>query len=111
MPPDARPRFDRLLTLPLERVNTHKRTARALLAQLNAAPAPPEATAAAELIAALLERLERKTSPLYVRLTHAAARFVTEDVPDDLSQVDWEQRRAVARAVAHSTKHFDLSAS
>lgn len=108
MPPAARPRFDRLLTEPLQKATAHKRAARALLDSLEAADAPQAAPAAVRLVAALLDRMERKTSPLYVRLTHAAVRFVTEDLPDDIGQADWELRREVAWSVAHSTKHFDL---
>lgn len=108
MPPAARPRFDRLLTEPLQKASAHKRAARALVGTLEAAEAPPAALSAARLMAMLLDRMERKTSPLYVRLIHAAARFVSEDLPEDPTQADWGLRRDVVWSVAHSTKHFDL---
>lgn len=109
MPDAARPRFDRLLTQPLSKTNTHKRDVRRLLTQLQALqPPPPLALSAARLTAQLLDRMERKTSPLYLRLAHAAARFLTEELTEPLTAVDWAQRRDVVWAVAHSTKHFDL---
>jgi hypothetical protein len=109
MPAAARPRFDRLLTQPLTKTNTHKRDVRRLLEQLQALqPPPPTALSATRLTAGLLDRMERKTSPLYLRLAHAAARFLTEDLPASLTAVDWVQRRDVVWAVAHSTKNFDL---
>ena len=112
MPLEARHRFDQLLTKPLEKTNLHKREINALLQQIDAGPAPlPDARAAVRLAGILLERMERKTSPLYVRLTHAAARFVTEDVADPIDATDWTMRRDVLWSVAHSTKHFDLVGS
>ncbi|MFT4974659.1 MAG: hypothetical protein ACI8S6_000542 [Myxococcota bacterium] len=108
IPEAARPRFDRLLTLPLETVAVQKRALRALDAALEEAGAGPTALSAAQLGATLLDRLERKTSPLYVRLIHGAVHFLTHDLPEDIRQADWALRREVTWAVAHSTKNFDL---
>ncbi len=55
-----------------------------------------------QTVSDLLGRVERKTSPLYVRLLHAAALYVCAD------DLDWALARDVVSSVAHSTKNFDL---
>lgn len=109
MPTEARPRFDHLLTQPLEKTTLHKREVHALLTQLEGQnDTPPQAVVATRLAAILLDRMERKTSPLYVRLIHAAARFVTDDITASMDAANWSLRKEVVWSVAHSTKHFDL---
>ena len=102
MPQAARQQFDRLLTAPLRTTNAHKKEVEALAVKVAALP---EAASVVGTVATLLSRVERKTSPLYIRLIHAAAAYVCEDAPDE---VDWSLRRDVINSVAHSTKHFDL---
>lgn len=99
MPQAARQQFDLLLTAPLQKTNAHKKQIEALQATVSADPAAAEVVGT---VAALLNRVERKTSPLYVRLIHAAALYVSADA------VDWPLTRDVISAVAHSTKNFDL---
>lgn len=101
IPEAARQRFDRLLTAPLKKTNQHKKEIDALQGQLTE---HAQAAAVVRTVRELLNRVERKTSPLYVRLIHAVAVYVSED----LEQADWEMRAQVVDAVAHSTKHFDL---
>lgn len=105
IPADARSRFDALLTLPLEKTPTHKKELLQLRDQVRALPQGQEdALKAIERGLALLDRVERKTSPLYLRLIHAAARFLS--LPPE--EAPWPLRLEVARAVAHATKNFDL---
>ena len=99
MPQAARQQFDRILTSPLQKTNTHKKAIEALQAQVAGDPAAAEVVGT---VMTLLNRVERKTSPLYIRLIHAAAIYIEEDGSD------WPLRRQVVSAVAHSTKHFDL---
>ena len=101
IPEAARQRFDRLLTAPLKKTNQHKKETEALLRQLSD---HAEASPVVNTVLQLLGRVERKTSPLYVRLIHAVAIYVGED----LENADWNLRAAVVDSVAHSTKHFDL---
>ena len=101
IPEAARQRFDRLLTAPLKKTNQHKKEIEALQRKL---ADNPEAAPVVSTVMRLLGRVERKTSPLYVRLIHAVAIYVGED----LESADWELRAAVVDSVAHSTKHFDL---
>ena len=99
MPLAAKPKFDRLLTTPLLKVNAHKKQIEELQASISDDPLAAEVIST---VAALLNRVERKTSPLYVRLIHAAVLYVSSDT------VDWTLSRDVISAVAHSTKNFDL---
>ena len=105
MPAAARSEFDRLLTLPLQKTPAHKKELLALRDQLG--DASPAAQAAVARGLALLEAVERKTSPLYLRLIHAAARYLCLPAGPD---TDWALRLDVVRAVAHSTKNFELVA-
>ena len=99
MPQSARAEFDRLLTAPLKTINTHKREIEALQKMVSD---DPLAFDVARTTMALLGRVERKTSPLYVRLIHAVAIYVNE------GETSWALRKDVVSAVAHSTKNFDL---
>ncbi|MDG1484469.1 MAG: hypothetical protein P8R54_33090 [Myxococcota bacterium] len=99
MPQAAKPQFDRLLTTPLQKINTHKKQIEILQESISEDPLAVEIVGT---VAALLNRVERKTSPLYVRLIHAAVLYVSADA------VDWPLTRDVISAVAHSTKNFDL---
>ena len=101
MPEAARQQFDRLLTAPLKKTNQHKKEIEVLQRQL---ADHTEAAAVIGRVMMLLGRVERKTSPLYVRLIHAVATYVSED----LEHADWSLRATVVDSVAHSTKHFDL---
>jgi len=101
IPEAARQPFDRLLTAPLKKTNQHKKEIEALQRQL---ADHAEASAVVGRVMVLLGRVERKTSPLYIRLIHAVATYVTED----LENADWSLRASVVDSVAHSTKHFDL---
>ena len=97
VPDAARDEFEDLVTGRLERTGVHKRAVKAALA---AADGEPKRVLAGVL--AQLERLERKTSPLYVRLVHALAAYAL--LPDR----DWALVAEVHDAVAHSTKRFEL---
>jgi hypothetical protein len=101
IPKAARQQFDRLLTAPLKKTNQHKKEIELLQQQLSE---HAEAAAVVKTVRELLNRVERKTSPLYVRLLHAVSAYVCEDV----DSADWELRAAVVDSVAHSTKNFDL---
>ncbi len=103
MPEEARERFDFLLTRPLQKTNTHKKQVSALRERLQSEGGSPEALAVVDTASALLSHVERKTSPLYVRLIHAAALYLIEDTSGD-----WPLIGQVMSAVAHSTKHFEL---
>lgn len=97
LPDAARAEFDELVTGPL--VSTRK-VSRAVKAALEGAEGDAEVVLGGAL--RQLERLERKSSPLYVRLVHALASYVL--LPDR----DWALAQQVHDAVAHSTKRFEL---
>ncbi|MFT5681645.1 MAG: hypothetical protein ACI8RZ_002551 [Myxococcota bacterium] len=99
MPQAARQQFDRLLTAPLQKTNTHKKQIQSLLITVADEPVAAEVVGRA---LGLLNRVERKTSPLYIRLIHAAAEYVSAE------SVDWVLAGDVIGAVAHSTKNFEL---
>ena len=102
MPQAAKQQFDRLLTAPMKKTNAHKKEIEALQkAVVNNA----EAAAVVSTVMALLNRVDRKTSPLYLRMIHAAAAYVGEG---EMEAVDWGLSRQVVKTVAHSTKQFDL---
>lgn len=105
VPAPAHDEFHRLLVLPLERPRT-------LLAQVQAAcgAAPdPSVHQALALAAALLESVDRKTSPLYERQIQAAARFALARAPG--SAEAGALALAVAVAVARGTQRSDLVAA
>jgi len=97
LPEAARPEFDALVTAPLESTRKVSRRIQSALEDAGG----DEATVLAGTLAQL-KRLERKSSPLYVRLVHALAAYVR------LPERDWELARDVHDAVAHSTKRFEL---
>ncbi len=111
MPPMAREVFDDLLVQPLESTRLLKRRFAARSAELLAA-APgdqrPRLTQVLETTRDLLDSIERKTSPLYVRLIHALAGYLLLDAstlpvsgPELL-----ELQAGVVNSVAHSTRRF-----
>ena len=97
LPDAARAEFDALVTGPL--ISTRKVT-RGLEAALGSAEGEQAVVLGGTL--AQLKRLERKSSPLYVRLVHALAAYV------QLPERDWSLAREVHDSVAHSTKRFEL---
>lgn len=97
VPDAARDEFESLVTGRLERTTTHKKQVRAALAD-----ATGDAQRVLTGVLAQLDRLERKTSPLYVRLVHALASYAV--LPDR----DWSLTAELHDAVAHSTKRFEL---
>lgn len=97
VPDAARDEFETLVTGRLERTTVHKKQVKAALAA-----AEGEGAQVLSGVLAQLNRLERKTSPLYVRLVHALAAYVL--LPDR----DWTLTRELHDAVAHSTKRFEL---
>lgn len=88
--------FDALLVQPLEPNTRVKKRMKAHIAELPEGERKRVATGSLEL----LNCLERKTSPLYVRLTQACAAFVLicEDEAVNLE---------VVNSVAHQCKRFE----
>ncbi|HJN76574.1 MAG TPA: hypothetical protein QGF58_21775 [Myxococcota bacterium] len=98
LPESARTEFDALVTAPLR---STRQVIRSLEPALEEADGDAEAVIAGTL--AQLGRLERKSSPLYVRLVHALAAYVL--LPDR----DWAVVREVHDTVARNTKRFELT--
>ena len=108
IPAEARSEFDRLLVRPLQPIRIHRARLQARIEQLQEALEP--ASEVIEVIAAclvLVESIERKTSPLYVRLVHAAASYVAPKEEARIEEIlagDWSLRRRVIIGVSQSTK-------
>ena len=103
VPDGAKSRFDVLVNRPLQSTRSEIKRFAPFATAVREAPPSPRATAVVQGVEALLGRVERSTSPLYVRLIHATARFVSED-----EAVDWRLAGQVLDAVAYTTRHFDL---
>ena len=93
---DHQAAFDALLVQPLEPNTRVKKRMKAHIAELE----PGERLRIANGALGLLNCLERKTSPLYVRLTQACAAFV-------LSCTDEAVNLQVINSVAHQCKRFE----
>ncbi len=111
MPPEARVVFDDLLVRPLENTRLLKRHFAARAAQLIEEAEEtrrPRLRAILETTQALLDTIERKTSPLYVRLIHALAEYLMLDA--SAHPVSGEElielQVGVVNSVAHSTRRF-----
>lgn len=98
LPEAAKVEFEPLVTRELESSSRVKRRLKAGLAE-ELSPAAERVLQGAQR---QLGRLERKTSPLYVRLVHALVDYLL------LPERDWALAALVHDAVAHSTKRFEL---
>lgn len=98
LPQAAAEEFEPLVTRALEPSSRVKRRLKARLAQELQA----DERWVLEGARAQLERLERKTSPLYVRLVHALVDYLL------LPERDWALGALVHDSVAHSCKRFEL---
>ncbi len=98
LPEAAQAEFEPLVTRALEPSSRVKRRLKAGLASPMSAPQERVLRGAERQ----LSRLERKTSPLYVRLVHALVDYLL--LPDR----DWELAVRVHDSVAHSCKRFEL---
>ncbi|MED5372039.1 MAG: hypothetical protein VX899_13555 [Myxococcota bacterium] len=94
--PTHQARFDALLVAPLE---SNRKVKRGLEAFVKGLP-DSEQRRVAQGALDLVDCLERKTSPLYVRLTHACAAFVQE-VADPAPCLE------VVNSVARQCKRFE----
>lgn len=109
MPAEAREAFDQLLVQPLGSTRALKRTFAARAAALRTEAAPDQVALLDQVLAttqALLDSIERKTSPLYVRLIQAAAEYVMVDGRTRGESLGLTA--AVVVSVAHSTRRFQL---
>ncbi len=109
MPSEAREAFDDLLVQPLGSTRTLKRTFASRAGELKAAAGPGQADRVAQVLdttQALLDSIERKTTPLYVRLIHALAEYLMVD--DRVLGAQLSLAARVVNSVAHSTRRFSL---
>lgn len=115
IPEAARPVFEALLVEELRPITAHKKEVRAFAALVARAAQDAGRDAAridtcVRAVTDLLESVERKTSPLYVRLIHACAAYLVrtaEAGPERIWEADWEAVEGVIDSVAHSTKRFE----
>lgn len=109
MPSEAREAFDALLVHPLTSTRALKKTFKARAAELSAQASTDQAKVAGQVLyaaQALLDSIERKTSPLYVRLIHAVAEYLMVD--GRVLGPALPLAAAVVNSVAHSTRRFQL---
>ena len=106
VPDLAKPAYQRLVSAPLGDTKALKRELSAARAALLDGANVHRALAeqAIGVAAALLDAVERKTSPLYVRHTHAAARYVITEGPGD-----WALALEVVNATAYGVQRRELA--
>lgn len=103
VPEVSREEFQRLVVLPLDPPKVLLRQAQALRAER----ADPVALSALQVVCAMLESVDRKTSPLYERQIQAAARFALARAQADADA--WAAALDLAQAVARSTQRPELA--
>ncbi len=109
MPDAAREAFDALLVEPLVSTRALKRHFASWATDHRALASQEELAALGVLLdatQALLDSIERKTSPLYVRLIHALAAYLM--LEGKTSGTDLALTGRVVNSVAHSTRRFQL---
>ena len=106
VPDLAKPAYQRLVSAPLGDTKALKRElAAARAGLLNGANVHlAVAEQAIGVAAALIDAVERKTSPLYVRHIHAAVRYVMEQGP-----ADWALTLEVVNATAYGVQRRELA--
>ncbi|MBK7755522.1 MAG: hypothetical protein IPI35_03730 [Deltaproteobacteria bacterium] len=106
VPDLAKPAYQRLVSAPLGDTKALKRElAAARAGLLNGANVHlAVAEQAIGVAAALIDAVERKTSPLYVRHIHAAARYVMTEGPGD-----WPLALEVVNATAYGVQRRELA--
>jgi hypothetical protein len=109
MPNEAREVFDELLVLPLGSTRALKRRFASWAGGLDEADSGQVSALLGRVLSttqSLLESIERKTSPLYVRLIHALAEYLMSEDRVQGDSLDLTAR--VVNSVAHSTRRFYL---
>ncbi len=109
MPAEAREAFDDLLVKPLASTRALKKTFKSRSADLRVDAHAGQSAQVGRVLdttQALLDSIERKTSPLYVRLIHALAEYLMVD--GRVLGPALPLASIVVNSVAHSTRRFQL---
>ena len=109
MPSEAREAFDALLVKPLASTRALKKTFKSRSQEILAAASAEQSEQVGRVLdttQALLDSIERKTSPLYVRLIHALAEYLM--VEGRVLGAALPLAAGVVNSVAHSTRRFQL---
>jgi len=107
IPEAARQDFDQLMKRPLPQLVPLRKEMRAFVALLEKTGAESdadtsEALEVANTLLQLVSAIERKTSPLYIRLICTAMAYITRHDPENPSsmlEADWELNRKVLSSV------------